>query len=416
MNFMQNMMYHIFPKYRAKINSSIIRGERPIYTDFGNDVYLSDVVRQAFKAIALESSKISLKSVIETENPRKITVQNDSITRLFRYKPNPLMTTQEFFYRVAWLRKKNLNVFIYPKYNIVDGKKEFTGFYPLDPTGVTFFTDGTEISIEFSFANGDKYELPYNDIIHLRDEYAMNELVGGNSDGLPENREILKTVSILDKVMQGLPKAITASLEMKGVYNVKTAIDREKLNSDRDKFEEDLNKSSAGIVAIGYEGDFTPININPQLIPKDIVVWLEEKILKNYGVSMAIVSGDFTETQSSAFYQKCIEDFIIQSEQAFSYCCFDDEQQNEGKKIKIYDRLVQHLSMETRLKISELYVPTGYIDEDEARELIGYEPKGRSRTVVSLNYVDIAIANEYQLNSMRNNRGRRNENVNGSGK
>lgn len=406
MNRIQSFLCSVFPKYKERVYSRMYQGNSPVFTSFGEDIYISDIVKQALHAIALETSKITLKSVIEKDIPHQIVVQQDSITRLFKYKPNPLMTTQEFFYKVAWLRKKNLNAFIYPKYKIVGGRKEYVAFYPLNPTIVEFGYINNELYINMHFENGEHYNLPYSEIIHLRDEFSFNNFLGGNSEGNPENKEILKTVSIMDKAMQGLPKAISASLQVKGVYNVKTQIDADKLRNERKDFEKELNDSESGIVALGYAGEFTPMNISPQLIPSDILKWLDEKVLRNYGVSMAIITGDFTETQSSAFFQKCIEDFIIQAEQSFSSILYSLKQQDEGYKIKIYDRLVQHLSMETRLKIAELYVPTGYVDEDEARELIGFEPNGRKRTVVSLNYIDIDIANAYQLSSINRDRER----------
>lgn len=402
MNIFQNILFHILPKYRERIYSRYLSGETPIFSQFGNDVYVSDIVRQGLKAIAIETSKISLKSVIEDTAQNTVSVEQDSITQLFKYKPNPLMTAQEFWYKVAWLRKVNLNAFIYPTYKNINGKRIYTAFYPLNPNQVEFLSDENsgQLFIKMGFEFGESYILPYNDIIHLRDDFTINNLVGGDLNGQPDNSEIIKTATILDKVMQCMPKAVIASLSIRGVLVAKSSLATEMINSERERLEKQIESSNSGIIATGLDGDFKPMNISPSLIPKDTLDWLENKILRNYGVSMAIVTGDFTEQQSSAFYQKCIEDFVIQAEQAFTPCLYSGNQIAKGHKIKIYDRLIQHLSMQTRLKITELYVPTGYLDEDEARELIGYEPRGRKRNVMSLNYIDVAIASEYQLSAI----------------
>ena len=39
------------------------------------------------------------------------------------------------------------------------------------------------------------------------------------------------------------------------------------------------------------------------------------------------------------------------------------------------------------------------LSRDERRELLGYEPDGQP-TRVSLNYIDVSIANQYQISSL----------------
>ena len=108
----------------------------PIFTNFGKDIYLSDFVYNAIDRVASEISKIEIKSIVE--NGDFLKVQNDDITRLFRYKPNPLQTTSDFLANVEWIRRKHCNAFIYPQYENItlpNGKqfKRYTALYPLNP-------------------------------------------------------------------------------------------------------------------------------------------------------------------------------------------------------------------------------------------------------------------------------------------
>ena len=282
---------------------------------------------------------------------------------------------------------------------MVNGQKEYIAFYPLQPNRVEFlsFENDKETYIKLCFASGEQTTMRYKDIIHLRDDFTYNGLLGGDINGQVETRELLKTVSVLDKVVDLLPKAITASLSIRGIISAKSTIGGEKLEKEREKFEQQINDSKAGVVAVGLDTEFQPMNINPSLIPKDTLEWIEHKILRTYGVSMAIISGDFTEAQSSAFFQKCIEDFLTQAEQAFTPCLYTKQQIEKGHKVKIYDRLIQHLSMETRLKILERAAPIGALQRDEIRELIGYEPIGDNTFMQSLNWIDSKLASAYQL-------------------
>ena len=113
----------------------------PIFTSFGKDIYLSDFVNNAIDRVASEISKIELKSIVQSGDV--LQVQNDDITRLFRFKPNPLQTTSDFFANVEWLRRKHCNAFIYPQYQIItvpDGRqfRRYTAFYPLKAPGCLY--------------------------------------------------------------------------------------------------------------------------------------------------------------------------------------------------------------------------------------------------------------------------------------
>ena len=121
----------------------MLDGYSPIFTQFGQNIYASDVVQMCVDVIASEISKLRPKH-IRTDNNGMQSVVKGSINRLFKFAPNELMTTSEFLYKVTWLLYTNLNVFIYPMYEIktdTSGNqyKEYTGFYPL-PYHRHFFT------------------------------------------------------------------------------------------------------------------------------------------------------------------------------------------------------------------------------------------------------------------------------------
>lgn len=399
---LRDFWQRMFPGRRERYYTNLLMGQAPIFSSFGENVLVSDIVQNALHAVAAESSKAILKSVVQNPATRQVMVENDEITRLFRYRPNPLMTTQSFLYRVAYLRKLNKNVFIYPQMEHVaeNGrtKERFAAFWPLDPIGAEFLQDDAgALFLRLTFTDGGMYTFPYQDIIHLRDNFAQNPFFGGGADGTPDERELAKTLGAIDVAMQGLPKAISASLQIKGVYHAKSVLDAKRIAEEREKFESQIGKSFNGIVATDYAGEFTPVTVNPSMIPRDILDWLENKVLKTFGVSMAVVNGDFTEAQFSAFHQKSIEDFFIELEQAFTARCFTQREQDIGHRLKVYDRYVQHLSMETRLKMIELGAPMGTFGKDEIRELMGYEPRGDDTVMQSLNWIATDLAGQYQL-------------------
>lgn len=386
----------------AQTQTMIIDGRASTYSDIGSDVLLSNVVRAAVYAIGRESSKIIVQSVIKRANPVTYDVQDDDITRLFECDPNPWMTTQEFWSQVATLRTVNENVFIYPQYDTTGDTKVFRAFWPLKPITVEFLSAPTgELYIKMSFQGGESVTLPYSEIIHLRRNFGRNPLMGGNAQGQPDADEVKKAAGSYSKIVQMIPDVIESSMKIKGVYMVKSAMDVKRLQTERDRLTSLLETANNGIAAIDLAGELTPFNISPAAIDKTTMDFLRDDMLMSYGVSAAIISGDYTDSQYAAFYQSCLEDFIIQVEQAFTRHCYTQRERRLGHRVRVSDRLVQHLSVETRLKIVELAAPAGYLDEDEVLGLLGFEPKGRRRTMQSLNWANTEIASTYQMEKAR---------------
>ena len=125
------------PASRKKLYGAWLTNSQPIFSNLGNDIYLSDFVNNAIDRVASEISKIDVKSIVETQD--RIYTQNDDITRLFRFKPNPLQTTSDFLSSAEWLRRKHRNAFIYPQYETITTQsgrqfRRYIALYPLNPS------------------------------------------------------------------------------------------------------------------------------------------------------------------------------------------------------------------------------------------------------------------------------------------
>ncbi|NBI27485.1 phage portal protein, partial [Chengkuizengella sp. YPA3-1-1] len=98
--------------------AKLLNGYTPIFSQFGTDIYASDVVQSAIDCIATECSKLQPKHIRMDGNDMQ-TIVKGSINRLFKFSPNELMTTRDFIEKVIWLLYMNYNAFIYPTYDLV---------------------------------------------------------------------------------------------------------------------------------------------------------------------------------------------------------------------------------------------------------------------------------------------------------
>ena len=382
--------------------SAYMADSKPIFTSFGNNIYLSDFVNNAIDRVASEVAKIDLKSIVERGD--LLQTQNDDITRLFRFKPNPLQTTSDFFANVEWLRRKFCNAFIYPQYEIItlpDGRqfRRYTAFYPLKPQAVYIgVNNGNAWEIRMDFEDGSSFTLPYSDLIHLKWRRGANTIVGGGDDyGNVNDTDVLNTIKALDKTIQGLPKSIEASLQIKGVYSAKTLADALRVDKIRDDLESHIHTSKSGIVATDLAGEFTPVNINSPEIPEAAMKFLKSVIQERYGISAAILAGDYTGEQHGAFYQTAIEDFIIQFEQAFTACVYTQREQDLGSRVKCYYNKVRYMGTADKMSLANLAKETGIMTLNQVNAMFGIEPfEQGQRRLQSLNYVNIADVDDYQ--------------------
>lgn len=386
-------------------HAKMLDGSYPVFSQFGNNIYVSDIVQMCIDIIATECSKLQPKHMFTNSQNLQQTPKS-SLNRLFKFAPNELMTTSEFIERTIWLLFMNYNEFTFPTYEIYkdtagNQQKYYTGFYPLNPIQVDFLQDpsGT-MFIKFHFSDGSNYTLPYSDVIHMRKKFSVNDIMGGGANGQPDNSALLKTLSINDTALQGIGKAIQSSLAINGILKINTMMDNESQLAERKKLEDSIISGNTGIVALDLKGDYIPLKVDPKLIDKDTMQFLQDKVLNWFGVSIPILTGDYTDEQYQAFYEKTLEPILIRLGQSFSKGIFTKRELDVGNEIVFYQKDMMYLSTKSKLELLNIAGAQGLLTDDQKLAVLGYSPlmdgSGNRRTI-SLNYVDTVIASQYQL-------------------
>lgn len=388
---------------RKKQYAQSINGYMPIFSQYGTDIYASDVVQQALKCIVDEIKKLKPTHVRNTDGgpvPIKSTIQdclND---------PNPLMTTSDFLEKTMWLLLLNYNAFILPTYytwtdeKTGHEKRYYTGLYPLKPTQVDFEEDGTgKLYVHFYFENNYDTTIPYDEVIHLRYNYSVNEYMGGNEFGQPDHKALMESLNINDEIIKSIAKAMKMSYSVNGVVKYKTMIDGGKTEAALREFENKINNSSTGILPLDISSEYIPLTNKVTLVDEKTLKFFDEKILRTWGISLAILKGDYTKEQYEAFYQKALEPIIISITQAFTKKMFTVREKAYGNKIEFYPEELIFMTIEQKLKLIELLAPAGTLLENEKRTLLGLQPDEalEGKRYMSLNWIDANDAGQYQV-------------------
>lgn len=382
----------------------MMNGSTPIFSQFGNDIYASDIVQGCIRCIATAIGKCSPRHIKTDEQGMQKTVKG-SINRLLHFQPNPFMTTTDFLEKIVYLREMHKNAFIYTTFKeipIKEGyvKREYTGFYPLQPIQTTFLENekGT-LFIEFLFANGESYIFPYKDIIHWRKDFGANEFMGGDSTGSAANNAILKLLKTDHTVIESMDNAIRSTTGVRGIVKMVGLFDEEKQKQQRIAFEQKLNAGQSGFLTMDAKSDFIPIQLNPKVLDKDTMEFVEQRILNQYGISMAIYNGDFTEEQYQAFYEKTLENMIISLGRCFSATLFTENELEFGNEIIFYNQGLVYTSMANKIAAVDILSSRGTFTDNQILSVFGYPPfEGGNKRKQSLNYINAELADSYQMN------------------
>lgn len=375
----------------------------PIYSQFGTNIYASDVVQQALKCIVDEMKKLNpmhIRYIDSDPVPKNSTVQD------VLDDPNPLMTTSEFLEKVTWLLLLNYNVFIIPTYYTwIDDKtgaerRYYEALYPINPIQVDFIEDATNrLYVEFRFRNGYTTTVPYDDVIHVRYNYSVSQYMGGNEMGQPDHMALLKTLELNDALLKGVAKAMKASYAVNGVVKYNTMLDQGKTEAAMRELEQKLAANESGFLPLDLKADFTPLEHKSELVDADTLKFIDEKILRNWKVPLCILTGDYTKEQYEAFYQSALEPLIKAMSQAFTKKLFTKREKAFGNRVELYPADLIFMTITQKIEMVNLLAPTGAVLENEKRTIFGMKPLPElvGKRYMSLNWIDADNAGQYQV-------------------
>ena len=316
------------------------------------------------------------------------------------------MTTSEFLEKITWLLLMNYNVFIIPTYYTwIDDKtgverRYYESLYPINPTQVDFIEDESgQLFVKFWFWNGENTTVSYNDVIHIKYNYSVSEYMGGNRMGQPDNKPLLSTLQLNENLLKGIAKAMNASYAVNGVVKIATVLDKGKTEIALKELEAKLNNNESGFLPMDMKGEFIPLDRDLKIVDKDTLEFIDKKILRNWGVPLPILSGDFTKEQYEAFYQKTLEPLVLAISQAFTKKVFTQREKSFGNKIELYPKELIFLSVTQTLEMINILSPTGGLFENEKRVALGLRPlpELEGKRYMSLNWIDANNADQYQV-------------------
>lgn len=382
--------------------AKMLNNYAPVFSQFGQNIYASDVVQQAINCIVRETKKLVPTHIKRDGN--KVVRMSGSIQSVLN-NPNPLMTTTDFIEKIIWQLFFNYNSFVLPMWE--NGK--LIGLYPLQPTQVDFLQDASnKYFVKMKFMNNYEGTIAYSDLIHLRYNFSINEFMGGNEIGQPDHKALLKSLDLNNTLLEGIAKALKSSFSINGVIKYNTLIDGKKTEEALKELTTALKNNESGFMPLDLKGEFIPFERQIQMVDATTLKFIDEKILRNFGVPLPILTGDYTKSQYEAFFQKTIEPIVVSLNQAFTKALFSNRESfGFGNEIVFYHDKLNFMTMAETINYVSVASSVGAITINEIRAAMGFNPVDDDEIgntlVMSKNYGSVQSVKDMDLNSNNKN-------------
>ena len=363
------------------------------FTPFNGRAWDIGTVRAAVDAWARNAAKIQPRH-IRRAGGRRETV-SDSLERILQVRPNPYMTAYAFYYRVAAQFIVYNNAFILP---VFDGGK-LTALYPINASRVDLVEDAGGMYARLTFATGNVYTVPYEHLVHLRRHYLDNDIFGD------DNRPLLPALETADAFNQSMSKLARLVSVIRGILEAPTVTKQEDLAARRDAFVRDnfsMEANGSGVIITDSKHKYTPIQQKETPIPSGQLEFVRREIYDYFGMNEAIVQNKATPEEMDAFYRGQLVPFYMQLAQGLTNAIFTEREQSFGNEVLCEMDRIQFETLDKRVEAAQFLTNIGALELDQVLEIFGFPPIGGDdgkRRVQTLNVVNAAIADKYQLES-----------------
>ncbi len=354
-------------KYKQVIN--FLDGNGSIYSQFGNNIYASDVVQVAIYSIVKEMKTLNVCHYKTVNGEEQFLY--DQVQKVLE-NPNPLMTTTDYIEKLVWNLFLNYNAFSYPLWR----NGQLVSLTPLQPTNVEFYqtTDG-QMRVIMKFRNGYEADLEYDRLIHIRYKYSVNDVMGGNEKGQPDHESLLKVLQLNDQLVKALAKSMRMNMGIQGVMRVKSNVKAEDSLKWLREFEQKVEEYDSAILPTNWDNEISFLNKQIQLLDKTVLEYLDEKVFRYIGTSAALVNCNYNQDEYNAVFHSTLQPLAIAFSQAHTKGIFSGKESfGYGHKIVFEENALLQMNVNQRIEYIKLNIDTASIYKNEVRRLGGLKP------------------------------------------
>ena len=344
-------------KIESKVNSyfQTMNAYTPSFTTFEGSIYEMELTRAAIHSFATHCSKLK---------PEVSGSGNQTFARMLQYKPNSLMDTKKYLYRLATSYMVDNTAIIAPLYDATHEK--ILGFYPLATQKARILeADGIKyIRYEFEAGNFGVFRLDQAGIMN-QFQYK-NEIFGESNACLYPTMELIHTNN------QGIVEGVKSSATLRFLAKIAQTLRPDDLEKERKRFvESNFNSSNAGgvmLIDAKYE-DVKQLQTNQYTIDSAQMSQIKENVFNYFGTNEKILQNKFTSDEWGAYYEGKIEPFAIEASLVHTNMSFTPHEIAFGNSIIFTANRLQYASNKEKLDIVTQLFDRGFLTHNQGLEV-----------------------------------------------
>ena len=368
----RSMFKNLFSNEKPKSTTrlQLLNGWNNYFCNWNGDIYNNSTVRASIDAIARFAAKLQISHVRFTDG--KGTKINDALNSLLSTRPNPLMSTYDFLYKLVTLLYLHNNAFVY----VQMVNSSIVALYPIDFNSSELREDSRgNVYVRFAF-NGSYITVPYSSIIHIRRHFANNEFFGESV-----NTALQSELNNLLMLQQSLESAIKNSAKLQGYLQTVGTLTPKDQKRALEDFTSNINGAGFGVVDSKCE--FKQLTNNYKYADNEAIEKAKTDIYNYFGISEKIVCGNFNETDYISFYESVIEPLAIQLGQEFTAKLFTERERGHGNEIKFAGNKLEYAALKDKVDLIKVIQQSAVCTINELRGILGFDPveDGDVRTI-----------------------------------
>ena len=330
---------------------------KSVFGLFGNDIYASDDVRTAIRALSEHTSKA---------NPR---CTDKRIERLLQLNPNKYMNGKDFLAKVRNILEVKNTAFVYIER---DDTNKVIGFYPVPYQNFTAleYRNGLFIQFEFEGNAANNLVIPWEDLAVLRKDFLKSDISG------EDNRPLFRPLEVVNTMDKGLENAVKSTANLRGIIkSTKAMLSPDDIRKQKEQFVADyLNiNNEGGIASLDATQEFKEINLKPTTASAEEQDTYRERIYRYFGVNEKIIKSSYSESEYDSFYESRIEPVLVALSLEFTRKIFTDREISFGAEVWYESNRLQFASAKTKISMVAL-VDRGLMTPNEYRALFNMAP------------------------------------------
>ena len=337
-------------------NFKLINGYSPIFSTYDGGLFEMALTRTCIDKIATQCSK--LHPVINGNKNYK------KINSILQNKPNKIMTTQQFIYRLATILLVENNAFIIPIY---DSKfnMNIVGFYPARTSGSKIVTLNDVDYLVYKIQE-ETYAIEYERVGHLRRYYYKKEYLGENNNALNS------TIDLINTQEQGIKEGIKSGAMIRFIAKLTNILRPEDIVAEQKRLKDNnlSMENNGGVLLFDNKySDIQKVDSKPFIVDKEQMDLIKNNVFDYFHMSEAIVQNTASEDQWNLFYEDVIEPIAIQISQVLTNMIIKENDIERGYSVVLEANKLQFISNNTKLNVSQQLFDRGILSTNQVMDI-----------------------------------------------